>query len=141
MRFNSHSQALSTARFDGFHDVFGKVIVCVLSVCVRGGVVHVLDFPDVCVQDLAFADGSHPSKDVVQRWVSLVKSVFKSNKDATIGVHCVAGLGRAPVLVWINVVFILALAFLSCPNSHLALSLPRFASLLLVLPCGMVVMS
>jgi len=79
-------------------------VVCVARACEPTYAKERLEEEGIQVEDLAFADGSHPSKDVVQRWVSLVKSVFKSNKDATIGVHCVAGLGRAPVLVAIALV-------------------------------------
>jgi len=51
------------------------------------------------VHELPFHDGGFPPSDVVHRWVSLCKNVYKDNEGCSIGVHCVAGLGRAPVLV------------------------------------------
>ena len=38
---------------------------------------------------------------IVQRWLELLMSEFKENPDGArcVGVHCVTGLGRAPVLV------------------------------------------
>jgi len=51
------------------------------------------------VHEFPFPDGGFPPGDVVSQWVTLCKSVFKDGDDRSIGVHCVAGLGRAPVLV------------------------------------------
>jgi len=51
------------------------------------------------VHELPFPDGGFPTNDVVNSWVALCKSVYKDEGEASIGVHCVAGLGRAPVLV------------------------------------------
>lgn len=57
----------------------------------------------ITVHELSFADGGAPSEQIVQTWLSLCKTAFK-NADDTIGVHCVAGLGRAPVLVAIALI-------------------------------------
>ena len=38
-------------------------------------------------------------QEIVQRWLELIGSEFKANPDMCVGVHCVTGLGRAPVLV------------------------------------------
>jgi len=48
---------------------------------------------------IPFPDGSPPSAEIVQRWLELLHSEFKVNPDMCVGVHCVTGLGRAPVLV------------------------------------------
>lgn len=36
---------------------------------------------------------------VVDEWFELLKKRFKEEPEACVAVHCVAGLGRAPVLV------------------------------------------
>lgn len=36
---------------------------------------------------------------VVETWFELLKSRFTESPDSCVAVHCVAGLGRAPVLV------------------------------------------
>lgn len=48
------------------------------------------------VHELLFPDGDAPNDEIVNRWLDVVKSVIKNN--STVAVHCVAGLGRAPVL-------------------------------------------
>ena len=53
----------------------------------------------IIVHDMQFDDGSPPSQDIVDQWFNLLKTRFKEDPDCCIAVHCVAGLGRAPVLV------------------------------------------
>lgn len=53
----------------------------------------------VSVTQLPFADGSAPNQDILERWLFLVKKEFVGNPETCVGVHCVTGLGRAPVLV------------------------------------------
>lgn len=69
------------------------------------------------VVDLPFADGDPPPTELVTEWLNLIESTLggKTNKGETaeeiaekkkssIAVHCVAGLGRAPVLVCVYLV-------------------------------------
>jgi len=55
------------------------------------------------VTEMPFKDGDPPPDDVIDKWLELVDEEMKS-KDSTVAVHCVAGLGRAPVLVAIAMV-------------------------------------
>ncbi|GAA5795425.1 hypothetical protein HPULCUR_000782 [Helicostylum pulchrum] len=55
------------------------------------------------VIDLPFKDGGAPPPTIVHQWLQVVES--KEHKEpTTIAVHCVAGLGRAPVLVAIALI-------------------------------------
>lgn len=62
------------------------------------------------VHDWLFPDGEGPPPDIILRWLQLCRDTFYAGGDAGVGgeteaaqaciaVHCVAGLGRAPVLV------------------------------------------
>lgn len=59
---------------------------------------------------MPYADGSPPPAEVLEPWLALCKSVGRDNRDksaaelTTIAIHCVAGLGRAPVLVAIALI-------------------------------------
>ncbi|SPJ10882.1 protein tyrosine phosphatase [Plasmodium sp. DRC-Itaito] len=48
------------------------------------------------VHELIFPDGDAPTEDIVSNWLNIVNNVIKNN--CAVAVHCVAGLGRAPVL-------------------------------------------
>jgi len=58
----------------------------------------------ITVHEMPFPDGGFPSDEVVTSFLGVCKIAFKNTKDASIGVHCVAGLGRAPVLVAIALI-------------------------------------
>lgn len=58
------------------------------------------------VHEFMFEDGSPPPAPVLRKWLDLVEGCFVNRKspdflidNQRVGVHCVAGLGRAPVLV------------------------------------------
>ncbi|ETV65839.1 hypothetical protein H257_17566 [Aphanomyces astaci] len=65
------------------------------------------------LHEMEFPDGEPPSTEIINQWLDLVEATFKDNAkqnagnnthDKTIAVHCVAGLGRAPVLVAIALI-------------------------------------
>lgn len=60
---------------------------------------------NITVHDMPFSDGQPPPDDIVHKWLALLQSTYNEDGDKeTIGIHCVAGLGRAPVLVAIALV-------------------------------------
>ncbi|GMH78538.1 hypothetical protein TL16_g07841 [Triparma laevis f. inornata] len=59
-----------------------------------------LESAGVKLWDMAYDDGTSPPEEVIDSWLKLVKDRMITTKPASaIAVHCVAGLGRAPVLV------------------------------------------
>ncbi|KAF2068081.1 hypothetical protein CYY_010593 [Polysphondylium violaceum] len=56
------------------------------------------------VHDMPFPDGGFPTELVVNSWLKILGESYKKDHKETIGVHCVAGLGRAPVLVAIALI-------------------------------------
>jgi protein tyrosine phosphatase type 4A len=71
----------------------------VVRVCEPTYAVDALQSTGISVLDWEFSDGSPPPKEVIDKWLALIKDSFKEHPDQCIAVHCVAGLGRAPVLV------------------------------------------
>lgn len=53
----------------------------------------------ITVLDWYYDDGAAPPREVVEMWLKLLKERFTDDPGTTIAIHCVAGLGRAPVLV------------------------------------------
>mgnify|MGYP003574262432 CR=1 FL=1 len=58
----------------------------------------------ISLMDLAFDDGTAPPTEVVEQWFNLLKTRFREEPGCCVAVHCVAGLGRAPVLVAIALI-------------------------------------
>ncbi|KYN02303.1 PREDICTED: protein tyrosine phosphatase type IVA 1 [Cyphomyrmex costatus] len=71
----------------------------VVRVCEPTYKVEELKSEGINVIDLVFDDGTFPPNEVVDEWFELLKNRFRESPDACVAVHCVAGLGRAPVLV------------------------------------------
>jgi len=51
----------------------------------------------ISVVDLSFPDGQPPSEDLIEEWLRICER--EHNDRRPVAVHCVAGLGRSPVLV------------------------------------------
>lgn len=74
-------------------------VLDVVRVCEPTYKVEELKNEGIEVTDLVFDDGTFPPSDVVDRWFSLLRARFCTDPSSCVAVHCVAGLGRAPVLV------------------------------------------
>lgn len=67
----------------------------------------IVESSGIKVHDWVFPDGESPPSHIIEAWLSLVDEQKASNSpesSSTIAVHCVAGLGRAPVLVAIALI-------------------------------------
>jgi len=78
-------------RRHGVHDV--------VRVCEATYNPSLLKAAGINVTDLPFDDGTGPPTDITDSFFELVKERFRLEPDGCVAVHCVAGLGRAPVLV------------------------------------------
>jgi len=56
------------------------------------------------VVDLPYADGTAPSIEIIAAWCRLLRGKRVDQPSFCVAVHCVAGLGRAPVLVAIALI-------------------------------------
>ena len=58
------------------------------------------------MKEMVFDDGASPPSEIISKWLDLVEGTFLEPSDTQpcIAVHCVAGLGRAPVLVAIALI-------------------------------------
>lgn len=92
----------------------------VVRVCEPSYKKDVLEGAGIEVRDLAYEDGTFPPPNIVDEWFEVLKQKWVSrlglgmwwdaddsdafcryseNPDNCVAVHCVAGLGRAPVMV------------------------------------------
>jgi len=92
----------------------------VVRVCQPTYSKDILDAAGITVHDMYFNDGKTPSPEIQEAWHNLVQQVFyhpaeldTGGEDGSggggdgvpaIAVHCVAGLGRAPVMVAIALI-------------------------------------
>jgi len=76
----------------------------VVRVCEPTYKIDELKKNDISVTDLVFDDGTFPPTEVVDEWLALLRRRHREDPGCTVAVHCVAGLGRAPVLVAIALI-------------------------------------
>ncbi|XP_061709374.1 PRL-1 phosphatase [Cydia pomonella] len=79
--------------------------VCVVvRVCEPSYDVGPLKAENIEVRDLAYDDGTFPPANVVDEWFEILRDKAQNKPEAGVAVHCVAGLGRAPVMVAIALI-------------------------------------
>lgn len=76
----------------------------VVRVCEQTYLAGELQAAGIQLHEMEYKDGTSPPKELIDKWLVLVdKTFFQSPTTGAdspcIAVHCVAGLGRAPVLV------------------------------------------
>ncbi|GFU46061.1 protein tyrosine phosphatase type IVA 1 [Nephila pilipes] len=71
----------------------------VVRVCEATYNTELLEKEGIRVLDWPFDDGFPPPAKIVDDWFDLLRNRFKEDPNSCVAVHCVAGLGRAPVLV------------------------------------------
>lgn len=74
-------------------------VMDVVRVCEPTYKVEELRKEGIEVKDLVFDDGTFPPSEIVDQWFDLLRRRFGADPSSCVAVHCVAGLGRAPVLV------------------------------------------
>ena len=65
---------------------------------------EIVEKSGIHVHGWAFDDGAPPTQSVIDKWLALLESEKGKDPPTTIALHCVAGLGRAPILVAIAMV-------------------------------------
>ena len=74
-----------------------------VRVCDKTYRTDVLDMANINHMACPFDDGTNPPQSVVDQWLQLIDSEIEQRgtdgRVATIAIHCLAGLGRAPILV------------------------------------------
>jgi protein tyrosine phosphatase type IVA len=65
---------------------------------------EIVESAGIKVHDWVFPDGESPPSNIIEAWLTLVDAQKAAQDNSSIAVHCVAGLGRAPVLVAIALI-------------------------------------
>ncbi|KAF5927080.1 hypothetical protein HPG69_018347 [Diceros bicornis minor] len=74
-------------------------VTTTLRVCETTYDIALVEKEGIQVLDRPFDDGSSPSNQTVDNWLSLVNIKFREEPGCCTAVRCVAGPGRTPVLV------------------------------------------
>lgn len=77
-------------------------VTAIVRVCEQTYDAAEVEKAGISIFEIPFEDGTAPPKEVMAKWRSVVKQVCEN--DGRVAIHCVAGLGRAPVLVAIALI-------------------------------------
>mmetsp|Transcript_6434 Transcript_6434/g.7820 ORF Transcript_6434/g.7820 Transcript_6434/m.7820 type:complete len:183 (+) Transcript_6434:244-792(+) len=77
-------------------------VTAIVRVCEQTYDAAEVEKAGISIHEIPFEDGTAPPKDLMSKWRSVVKQVCDSG--GRVAIHCVAGLGRAPVLVAIALI-------------------------------------
>lgn len=91
-----------------------------LKQCKKSNVLHIVRISEpsysveevvkagISLHEMYYPDGHSPPPEIIERWLELLSQTFddpkKQDDKPCIAIHCVAGLGRAPVLVAIALI-------------------------------------
>ncbi|GFE54331.1 tyrosine phosphatase [Babesia ovis] len=84
------------------HEMVDFGVTCLVRTCETNYDDAPILNENIAIKELIFNDGEPPSDEIVAEWLQLIKEVVANN--GSVAVHCVAGLGRAPVLACIALV-------------------------------------
>lgn len=82
-------------------------VVEVVRVCEPTYRAGELNSAGIGLHEMEYKDGTSPPKELILSWLQLVERTFyqqSAGEGSAIAVHCVAGLGRAPVMVAIALI-------------------------------------
>ena len=71
----------------------------VIRVCEPSYKTDLLEAAGIRVHDWQFDDGSPPPQKIIDQWFNLLQQRLEEDSESCFAVHCVAGLGRGPVMV------------------------------------------
>ncbi|KAL1513494.1 hypothetical protein ABEB36_002898 [Hypothenemus hampei] len=74
-------------------------VKAVIKLCEESYDTRKLNENGIIVLDLAFPDGKPPPDAIIEEWFKVLKNTVENDPNACVAVHCISGLGRAPVLV------------------------------------------
>jgi protein tyrosine phosphatase type 4A len=73
----------------------------VIRLCEKTYDYRIIENENINFYELEIPDGTIPSKKIIEQWNSINKKIGDNEK---ILVHCIAGLGRAPLMVTISLI-------------------------------------
>ncbi|XP_044514227.1 protein tyrosine phosphatase type IVA 1-like [Gracilinanus agilis] len=74
-------------------------VTTVVGICEATYDTALVEIEGIQVLDWPFDGGAPPSNQTVDGWLNLVKAKYGEKPGGCIAVHCIAGLGRASVLI------------------------------------------